>query len=74
MQQTVMNNEDDNVFWIECSEEWPQSFVVFVQIYSDKTATTSKSRALVAYPVRVVLINIYAFCRGWIVENGNSKL
>lgn len=39
----------------------------FVQVFSDKTGTTMKSTALVAYPVHVVLLNKSAVYQQWLV-------
>lgn len=35
-------------------------FVGFIELVSDKTATTMKSRALVAYPVHYNFVNVAA--------------
>lgn len=42
----------------------------FVQLFSDKTATTLKSSAVVVYTVHVVLVSSSAVYWWWFVENG----
>lgn len=55
--EKVMRSEIGDMFWIESS--WKsQLFVGYVPLFSGKTATTLKSSALVAYPVRVELIYV----------------
>lgn len=49
-----MSNDDGDIFWIECASEWPKSFVGFVRMFSDKTATTMKITTLLVHPVHVV--------------------
>lgn len=46
MRQEVMNNTRDEIFWTKCSVEPLKLIVVFVQRFSDETATTVKSTGL----------------------------
>lgn len=65
-----MSSEDGEKFRIECSEEWLKSFVGFAQILFEKTATTRRSTALVAYPMHVDLMNVSSSCRRRLMESG----
>lgn len=60
VREEVMQNESRDVFWSNWSEGRCRSFMVFVQEFSDKTAATVKSTALVAYLLHVVLLNCSA--------------
>lgn len=45
-------------------------FVGYVQVFSDKLATTLNSTALAAYPIAVVLVDVSLRARLWPIENG----
>lgn len=49
-----------------------QSFVGYVQIFCNKTATRLKIMALVAYPVPAVLMKFMYSFWPWLVENGHT--
>lgn len=49
-----------------------QSFVIYVQIFSDEKAASLKSTALVAYPVHVMPIDFTYSFRWWLFENGHT--
>lgn len=57
-------------FWNDCSNWENPSFVGMVQVYTDKTATTFKSNAIVPYPVHVVLLNFIPSFRRFLIDNG----
>lgn len=42
------------LFWIDGDVEGPKSFVGYLHMFSDKTATALNSTCLVGYPVHVV--------------------
>lgn len=44
----------------------------FVQILSDEIATSLKSTALVAYLVRVILLNVSVRRRHWLIDGGHT--
>lgn len=44
-------------------------FARFVQLLPDKTATTLKHTALMACPVRAILLNVPARTRKWLIRN-----
>lgn len=47
-----------------------KKLVMFVQVFSYGTVTGLKTTALVACPAHVVLLNIYAGNKRWLVEDG----
>lgn len=67
IQLELMSSKNSEVFRIESSEDGdrPKSFVGFVQVFSEQIETTLKSPRLVAYPVRVILVNISLSHRRW---------
>lgn len=56
-QQSIMSSDQDNVFWNSNPSLGPISFVGCLQIFSDKSKTTLKTKALVAYPVHLTFQN-----------------
>lgn len=52
-----MGSFDSRAVWDESENGKRESFVWFVQILSDKTVTTMKSTALVAYRIHAVSLN-----------------
>ena len=68
----VLRSSDPNTFWVDTCTEGGASFVGFLQIYSDKTAMTLKSNAMVAYPVHVVFLNTTTSYRRWLIDNGHT--
>lgn len=69
MRESFMRCANRSVFWVEHSEMRPNSFVGYVQVFTDKTATVLNSIALDAHPVRVVRLNFLVPFRRWL--NGN---
>lgn len=59
----MMESLDSRLVWSERGNGNSESFVGFVQIFSDTTVTTLESAALVAYPVHVILLNVSLFKR-----------
>lgn len=52
-----MSNLERKVVWTGGDTEAPNSLLEYFQLFSDKAAIISKSSALVAYLLYVVLIN-----------------
>lgn len=70
--KSVMSCENCSVFWAEHSEERPNPFVGYVQVFTNKIATTLKTTVLVAYPVHVVLLFFSVAFQRWIIENWHA--
>lgn len=70
IRQRIMSSGDDHVFWNDTDNGLPISFVGVVQIFSDKTANTLKSSAMVAYSIHNVLLNSSPDRREWLTNNG----
>lgn len=52
-----MSSPERSVVWDEVDTDSPKSLVEFIQMFSDKTATTVMSPTLVAYPIHIVFTN-----------------
>lgn len=66
----VMRSVEDDLFWNESLSEPMPRFVEIVQVYGDKTATTLKAKAIVAYKVHLVSLNFSKkFCLH-LIEHG----
>jgi len=70
----VMSSRSKDSFWVDSVADKNSSFVGFFQLYSDKTAMTLKSNAMVAYPVHLVLLNASPSFRRWLIDNGHTLL
>lgn len=66
----VQRTTDFDVTWNEDFGNDESSFVGMLQLYSDKTATTLKASATVAYPVHLVLLNFTAEYRRHLIDHG----
>lgn len=55
-----MSNPQRIVVWNEGDAEGSKSFVGYLQVFGDKSATKLKNNAIVAYPVHFVLMNFSA--------------
>lgn len=66
----VFSSSDSTVIWNENNPSRARSFVGFLQLFSDKTATTLTTSAFVAYPLHEVLLNTTAEKREWLINNG----
>ena len=66
VKQRIMKS--GNNIWNDHSNFYPRSFVGFLQVYSDKTATTLKANAMVAYPIHVVFLNCSASFRRFLIN------
>lgn len=65
-----MGSRDSGHTGIENSDWNTKSLVGFVYLFSEKMMTTLQSRALVAYPVHPILLNMSARRRKWLFDNG----
>ena len=70
VRRRVFSTADAKVIWNEDSPSTPRSFVGYLQLFSDKTATTLTSSAFVAYPLHAVLLNTTPEEREWLINNG----
>lgn len=70
VRERVMRSPKSEVLWNARENEMPKSFSGLIQIYSDKTATSLKCSALVAYPVHVVWLNFTARQRRYLIDHG----
>lgn len=59
VRKVVVRKRCSNVFWTGSLCEEAKRFVVYVEDFSDKTATTLKNVALVVCIVHVMLANVY---------------
>lgn len=72
VQHWLFSCKDDNVIWnkSESSASFTPSFVGYVRLFSDKTATNLTSSAFVAYPIKAVLLNVSPEKSEWLIYNG----
>lgn len=68
----VQRSTSRNIFWNEKEGEEKLSFVGMLQVYTDKTATSLKANAVVAYPVHVVLLNFTQTFRRFLIDHGHT--
>ena len=54
IRRSVQCDDSTEVIWNDCNSGFPRSFVGFLKMFTDKTSTTLKSNALVAYPIHAV--------------------
>lgn len=69
VQRAVQSSLDDKVIWKTMEHDGRQSFVGFVQIYSDKSATTLKARGFSFYPIHLVLLNFSTDLRSQLITS-----
>lgn len=62
------------VSWNYCSPTLHSSFVVLLQAYTDKTATTEKTSAMIAHPIPIIPLNITPVCRRRLIDEGYTLL
>lgn len=72
VKKEVMGSFESGDIWNERRGEGRETFVGFAQIFSDKTATSRKGSALVAYPVHAVLLNLSIGTRQWLIDQGHA--
>ena len=70
----VMRCSPPDVIWNDDDPTFPKSFVPFIQVFTDKTATSLSSSAFVAYPIHLVVLNTSAERREWLINNGLTIL
>lgn len=72
MNRAAMRNENKEVVWNGDDAADGQSFVGYVLISTDETATSLKSKSLVAYPSHAALMNFTSSFQRWLTENGHT--
>ena len=72
VKKAVMESQYHDIFWNEESPYTAKSCVGFLQIYTDKTVTTLKANALVAYPIHIVFANATVKFRRFLIDNGHT--
>lgn len=68
----VLRNENKEMVWKEKDSAGEQSFVGYMQIFSDKTAIGLNNTTLVDFPMHVVLTNFKYLFQLWWSENGHT--
>lgn len=63
-----------DVLWNRDNERYQSPFFVLIQLYSDKTTTFLKCRALVAYPDDVMWLNLSPKQRTCLIDYGETSL
>ena len=63
-----------DVIWNDEDRNFSKYFVPFIQVFTDKTATSLSSSAFVAYPLHIVVLNTSAERREWLINNGLTIL
>lgn len=63
-----------SIVWVEKVDETKKTFVGFTQIFSDETSTTINIIAFLAYPVRVMFLNISDRRRKLLEINANTLI
>lgn len=67
--QRISRDDLQQVIWNEDSKGFSKAFARFVQIISDKTASSLKCSTLLAYPVLAILFGFFNAYRRWIVQS-----
>ena len=70
----VSSSHHQSSIWNDNDPSLPRSTVGFLQVFSDKTASTLSSSSFVAYLIHIVLLNKSPRKRDWIIDNGYSIL
>lgn len=70
VQEDTSKDSKQDAYWIDDHNGTSSSFVAFVWIFSDNTATSLECPTLVAYPVHVALLNCFVTYKKCIIENG----
>ena len=68
----VQLSDEETVFWKSLVANGSESFAGLLQIYSDKTSTTLKSRGFKFYPVHLVLLNFKETLRRKLITSGRT--
>lgn len=67
MKKAVIGSYNSECVLIEKGEGNVETFVGFVQLISDKKATTLKSTALLSYRVHAILVNFFVGRIKWLI-------
>lgn len=57
IRQSIMASNDEDVYWNSNSSVGPLSFLGCLQMFTDKSKTSLKTKAMVAYPVHITFEN-----------------
>lgn len=60
------------MFWNDDNEIFPKPSFLFIQLIFDKTFSSQKRSAPVAYPVRAVFVNLGDAYKRWLEKSGRS--
>lgn len=69
-----MGSRKTDALWNVDDSGISKSILGLIQVYSDKTATSLKYRALVAYPIYVVWLNLNVKQRRCLADHGYTLL
>ena len=74
MRSHIISQSPDDCFWNDYAVSAPKSMVCFLQLFTDKTATSLSSVAYTAYPIHIVVLNTNPERREWLINNGLTIL
>lgn len=72
MRPTIISRWESSVVWNESDAEGSKSFLGYLQVSSNKMTGTVESTAIVVNTVHVVLMNVKAKHRRWLIENDHT--
>lgn len=72
IKKKVVGSCDSGNAWTDKSNANANLLVTFIQVFSDITAITLSSTALVAYPVYTIFLSILARIKQWFTGDGDT--
>ena len=74
MRSHIISSGDSTTIWNDHDGTLPRSFVPFIQLFTDKTASSLSTSAYTAYPIHAVVMNTSPERREWLINNGLTIL
>lgn len=72
LRNNVMNNYQSSIEQNQSRESSPKFFVGSLKIYTDKLATTCKSKSFGGYPIHVNILNVSVQSRPFLIDHGHN--
>ena len=66
----IYSADSHDSMWNDSDDSSPKSFVTFLQIFTDKTASSLSSSAYTSYPIHCTVLNVTPERREWLINNG----
>lgn len=72
MEHFVRSSSQKDVFWREYYKDGEDSFVSFLQLYSDKTVTTTNACGITFYPFHMNMLNYCRSYKEYVISHGHT--